>query len=181
MTPWFHLAISGWMSLKLLVTTLLAIVKKPGASTDWIIIIMTDRRWWKPEPRVHTWLHWDKQPGRLVANPIQECSKGRTKLQLISSLKEPLVQKAFNISSPCSDIEATVWPPWCSHNSSSQRSLALCWTRPQELTSMMKVRNELFQNFPFANAMFILQINLGNVHYQFKSRGKQYKWIYSIV
>ena len=28
------LAISGWMSLKLLVTTLLAIVKKPGASTD---------------------------------------------------------------------------------------------------------------------------------------------------
>ena len=138
MTPWFHLAISGWMSLKLLVTTLLAIVKKPGASTDWIIIIMTDRRWWKPEPRVHTWLHWDKQPGRPVANPIQECSKGRTKLQLISSLKEPLVQKAFNISSPCSDIEATVWPPWCSHNSSSQRSLALCLTRPQELTTKIE-------------------------------------------
>ena len=31
------LAISGWMSLKLLVTTLLAIVKKPGASTDWTV------------------------------------------------------------------------------------------------------------------------------------------------
>ena len=29
--------------------------------------------------------------------------------------------------------------------------------------------------FPFANAIFTLQINLGNVHYQFKSRGKQYK------
>ena len=27
--------------------------------------------------------------------------------------------------------------------------------------------------FPFANAMFTLQINLGNVHYQFKRRGKQ--------
>ena len=34
---WGDLAISGWMSLKLLVTTLLAIVKKPGASTDWTV------------------------------------------------------------------------------------------------------------------------------------------------
>ena len=34
---WGDLAISGWMSLKLLVTTLLAMVKKPGASTDWTV------------------------------------------------------------------------------------------------------------------------------------------------